>query len=314
MDANVRENRRIAFLGASVTKGEMVARGKEYVAVLEEKWKKAFPSCRKPEIINAGTSGTLSGNAMFSVEALIEKKPDIVFLDYSVNDTGDAWLVEAFESLVYRFVKQGSFVVILLFCNQSGHCTRGTMAKIARHYGIPLLDIGRTVMEHIRDGKFSWDDFASDYVHPNEFGHAFIADEILKFLRQENLCECSPIPVCPKDFCFGGIFCDLEIVPVREYENQKYRFERVFSTIVVEYTQIPEPSECRMEIAVDGKWIKTIERHSDFSWNNRVVTFLLTEEKNSSHVVELRPAEGAEFSDRELAAFQIVFGLGHLCQ
>lgn len=314
MDANVRENRRIAFLGASVTKGEMVARGKEYVAVLEEKWKKTFPSCRQPEFINAGTSGTLSGNAMFSVGTLIEKEPDMVFLDYSVNDTGDAWLVEAFESLVYRLLQQGCFVVILLFCNQSGHCTRGAMTKIARHYGIPLLDIGKTVMEHIRDGKFLWEDFASDYVHPSEFGHAFIADEILKFFQRENLTECSQVPVCPKSFCFGGIFCDLKIVPAQEYEKQKFRFEDNFSTIVVEYTQVPTPSECRMDIFVDGKWIKTIERYSDFSWNNRVVTFLLAEDKNSRHVVELRPASGAVFSDDEWSAFHVVFGLGHLCQ
>lgn len=303
---------KIAFLGASVTKGEMVPRGKDYVTILEEKWKNAFPVYRQTEFINAGTSGTLSGNAMFSVGELLEQKPDVVFLDYSVNDTGDAWLTEAFESLVYRLVRQGCSVVIVLFCNQHGHCTRGAMTKIARHYGLPLLDVGKLVMEHIQNGDFSWDDFASDYVHPNEFGHVFIADEILRFVEQERPENIFRKPVCPEQFCFQGIFCHLKIVPVVEYKKQCFRYEDIFSTIVVEYTQTPSPSNCSMDIFVDGKRIKTIERYSEFSWDNRVVTFLLSEEENSRHVVELRPAAGAHCSDDELDDFQIVFGLGHV--
>ena len=38
------------------------------------------------------------------------------------------------------------------------------MTRIAHYYHIPLLDIGSVVMENIRENRFLWQDYASDYV------------------------------------------------------------------------------------------------------------------------------------------------------
>lgn len=311
-DLKEKKNRKISFLGASVTKGEMVPKGKGFVSRIMEKWCGRFPLSCQPEIINAGTSGTLSGNAMFSMEELLAQKPDLVFLDYSVNDPGDAYLAEAFESLVYRFLKQNCYVVILLFCNQHGHCTRGAMTKIAHHYDLPLLDIGKIVMKNIQTGCFSWDDYASDYVHPSLFGHDFIADNILRFFEMAEQAQDGKPYVMPEDFCFQGIFCNWKVMEDFEYEKSGYVYEDVFSTIVVEYFQSPEPSECSFDIYLDGEYIRTIEKFSEFSWNNRVVNFLYGSEKNSRHRVELRPAANMTFSEQELKMFDVKLGIG--CQ
>lgn len=303
--------RTISFLGASVTKGEMVSKGKEFVSRIVEKWGSYFPSCRRPEVINAGKSGTLSGNAMFSMRELLVQKPDLVFLDYSVNDPGDMYLAEAFESVVYRFLKNGCYVVILLLCNHNGHCTRGAMTKIAHHYNLPLLDMGRIVMENIRAGYFSWDDFASDYVHPNIFGHDFIADNILRFFEIAEKTADNHSYEMPEEFCFQGIFSKLKIVEHFEYENLKYEYEDDFSTIVIEYLQSPEPCECSLDIYIDGEYIRTINKFSEFSWNNRVVNFLFGSEKNSRHKVELKPAANKTLSEAELKIFDVKLGIGY---
>lgn len=53
------------------------------------------------------------------------------------------------------------------------------MTRIAHYYHIPLLDVGSVVMENIRENRFLWQDYASDYVHPRIEGHEFIADNIM---------------------------------------------------------------------------------------------------------------------------------------
>lgn len=59
-----------------------------------------------PEFINASVSGTFSANALFAMDELLQKEPDLVFLDYSVNDPGQYYLQEAFEGLVHLFGKR----------------------------------------------------------------------------------------------------------------------------------------------------------------------------------------------------------------
>ena len=165
------EKKKIAALGASVSKGETVKKGNAFLNKMEQKWESYFPGSTVPEFINASVSGTFSANALFVMDELLQKKPDLVFLDYSVNDPGQYYFQEAFEGLVHHFLENGTYVCVLLFCNQNGNCTRGAMTRIAHYYHIPLLDIGSVVMENIRENRFLWQDYASDYVHPRIEGH-----------------------------------------------------------------------------------------------------------------------------------------------
>ncbi|HBZ63022.1 MAG TPA: hypothetical protein DEO89_00040, partial [Lachnospiraceae bacterium] len=93
------EKKKIAALGASVSKGEAVKKGNAFLNKMEQKWQGYFPGSTVPEFINASVSGTFSAHALFAMESLMAEKPDLVFLDYSVNDPGQYYLQEAFEGL-----------------------------------------------------------------------------------------------------------------------------------------------------------------------------------------------------------------------
>ena len=104
------EKKKIAALGASVSKGEAVKKGNAFLNKMEQKWESYFPGGTVPEFINASVSGTFSANALFAMDELLQKKPDLVFLDYSVNDPGQYYLQEAFEGLVHYFLENGTYV------------------------------------------------------------------------------------------------------------------------------------------------------------------------------------------------------------
>ena len=109
------EKKKIAALGDSVSKGEAVKKGNAFLNKMEQKWESYFPGSTVPEFINASVSGTFSANALFAMDELLQKKPDLVFLDYSVNDPGQYYLQEAFEGLVHHFLENGTYVCVLLF-------------------------------------------------------------------------------------------------------------------------------------------------------------------------------------------------------
>ncbi len=311
-DVKEGKNRTISFLGASVTKGEMVHRGTEFFSVLSQRWKDYLGTDTIPRLINASKSGTMSSNALFSMWELLEEKPDAVFLDFSVNDPGQPYLREAFEGIVYHFLKRGCMVIILLFCNQYGHSTKGAMQKIAKYYQLPVVDIGRLVMDNIAEGNFTWDDFASDYVHPNEWGHEWIAENLLRFFdRAEKEAGDKTIQL-PEKPCFDGVFRDIKIADKLSFdETYSYACVENCSAVILEFTQVPQKSRCSLDIYLDEQYQKTFCHYHEFSWDNRVCELLLFEEKNATHKIQLLPAKEASVTEEELARMNIKLAFGY---
>ena len=93
---------------------------------MEQKWESYFPGSTVPEFINASVSGTFSANALFVMDELLQKKPDLVFLDYSVNDLGQYYFQEAFEGLVHHFLeKRNACLVSFCFVIKMGTALEG---------------------------------------------------------------------------------------------------------------------------------------------------------------------------------------------
>ena len=97
---------KVAFLGGSLSKGERVKRELCFVSLFEQKIEEKLSNGRK-------------------------------VLDYAMNDTGDRSLWESTEGICSQLIQAGAHVVILLFCNDQGHCTRGAMERVASHYHLP---------------------------------------------------------------------------------------------------------------------------------------------------------------------------------
>lgn len=303
-------SRTLVFMGASVTYGESVKRGKQFSALMEQNWQRVMNTAYLPQIMNVSRSGTLSGNALFSMDEVLEMKPDLVFLDYSVNDPGQVYLAETFEAVVRRFLEQGCEVVILLFCNERGNSTKGGMIRVARHYQIPILDIGKLIMDQVQSGEMLWSDFALDYVHPNNWGHEYIADNLFQFFMMAEKKEWEQEPCVPLANCFSGVFSDVHFASCLEYLDTGYGIKEKFSYLLIEYTQNPEGSDCAADVYIDDCYVCTIERYAELSWNNRVVHCIYEGDENSRHNIKIVPAKGHTCTKDEWEQMNIRLAFG----
>ena len=57
--------------------------------------------------------------------------------------------------ICYQLLEAGIGVVVLLFCNEQGHCTRGAMERVAEHYHFPVYDIGKRLIDRMEEGSLT---------------------------------------------------------------------------------------------------------------------------------------------------------------
>lgn len=137
--------------------------------------------------INAGIGAS---NSLFGVfrarRDLLDHKPDIITIEYAVNDLGGGEIERGYEALVRKCLAQdNSPAVILLFTmRRNGENRQEEHMRIGMYYNVPMLSYRDAVWPDIEEGRHSWEDLSPDEVHPNNDGHGFIA-EMLKRLAEE---------------------------------------------------------------------------------------------------------------------------------
>lgn len=176
----------IGFLGGSITQGSLSSTPKTcYAYLVYEWWKKSFPNAAF-SFVNGGIGGTTShyGGARAWKDVLCYR-PDIVTVDFSVNDDANEFFEETYEGTLRRLLAAPSApaVVVLnnVFCD-TGKNAQDYHNRIADHYGIPHVSIKDTVYPDVESGKIVRADITPDNLHPNDKGHRLVADEICKLL------------------------------------------------------------------------------------------------------------------------------------
>ena len=164
----------IGFLGGSITQGSLSSTPKTcYAYLVYEWWKKSFPNAAF-SFVNGGIGGTTShyGGARAWKDVLCYR-PDIVTVDFSVNDDANELLAAPSAPAV---------VVLNNVFYDIGKNAQDYHNRIADHYGIPHVSIKDTVYPDVESGKIVRADITPDNLHPNDKGHRLVADEICKLL------------------------------------------------------------------------------------------------------------------------------------
>ncbi|MBC6366178.1 SGNH/GDSL hydrolase family protein [Algoriphagus sp. AK58] len=178
-----RDTIRIAYLGGSITE----APGwREYSF---DWFKQEFPASYFVQI-PAAIGGTGSDFGAYRVgEQVIEKNPDLVFVEFAVNDNGKSEdkIIQAMEGIVRQIKsvnpKTDVCLIYTLVEDFVGLEKKGelpsskiAMEKVADHYGIPSINFGFEVSKRVEEGTLIFtgnqpfqDDtmvFSNDRVHP----------------------------------------------------------------------------------------------------------------------------------------------------
>lgn len=158
-----------------------------------KKLKEKYPFAVVNVIVTAiGGENSLKGAARFKNDVLLHR-PDILFIDYVLNDRGPPGLEKAYKawSKMIGLAKKNGIKVILLtpspdqrvnYADPSNELKqhRDQIIQLAKRYQVGLVDCYK-VFEFAYADKGQLERFMSQVNHPNEAGHALIANEIMKW-------------------------------------------------------------------------------------------------------------------------------------
>lgn len=177
----------VAVIGGSITQGaKATTPEKRYGNLIAAWWRQAFPKA-SIEFFNAGIGATGSNyGALRAKRDLLGHRPDLVVVEYAVNDGNVKDSAETLEGLVRQMLAQPQqpAVLLLFTMHQGGGNAQEWHAKIGTHYHLPMVSFRDALWPAIQAKRLSWDTIEADSVHPNDFGHACAARFVTYRLEQ----------------------------------------------------------------------------------------------------------------------------------
>ena len=170
----------VAYLGGSITEG------KNYTTPFSNYLKNTFAKGSFKEI-NAGLSGTSSVVGLVrSEKQIVEQKPDIIFLEFSVNDHEDILYKKCFESCIKKFLDMPNAPAVCVLINRAkgGFSSQSQMYPIGRNFDIPVISMDDALTKAFNSGSLRPDDYYTDEYHPHKNGGQLIADCLGYYVRQ----------------------------------------------------------------------------------------------------------------------------------
>lgn len=171
----------LAFIGGSITEGATTsAKEKRYVEVIGQWWRTTFPQTRI-DVVNAGIGATSSNfGAMRLQRDVLSKKPDLILVEFAVNDRSSDDSTQSYEGLIRQALSaEGQPAVLLLFMvRKDGSNAQETFAKVGSHYHLPMVSYRDALWPEIEAGRTTWEALSPDAVHPNDRGHHYAAQMV----------------------------------------------------------------------------------------------------------------------------------------
>lgn len=175
----------VGVIGGSITQGSSaLSHANCYAERFHRYWEEKFPSSAIT-FVNAGIGGTDSYLGVHRVdEQLLSYEPDVVIVEFSVNDTDKLMNKYSYDSLVRKIMNsEASPAVILLFTTQEdGTSLQETHREIGAAYDLPMLSYREIVYPEVAAGTLDWKAISPDNIHPNDAGHGLIGQLLSRYL------------------------------------------------------------------------------------------------------------------------------------
>lgn len=204
----------LAYIGGSITEGAVAtSNDKCYASLSYEAFKKAYGQGdgSNVKMINAGMGGTPSslGVIRYKRDVLdkIENLPDIVFIEFSVNDYEEVTKGEAYESMIRNILSADNHpaVVLLFSVFQSRWNMQDNYRVLGKAYQLPMVSIKDAVVPALDvDKTLTEAEFFGDIYHPTDYGHQIMADCISYMFEVQDKAEFAAEDMKLSQFCYYG--------------------------------------------------------------------------------------------------------------
>ena len=194
------ERIKLGFIGGSITQGSLASASETcYAHRVYDWWRTTFGTAA---YCNAGIGGTTSQFGAARVdEDLLCRAPDVVFVEFSVNDENTDHFAESYEGLVRRILSHPNKPAVVLIHNMfydTGRSAEEVHAAVGAHYALPSVSLRAFLWEALRTGAIGRRELTPDDLHPNDRGHALVADMVIALLEAARRGETAPdIPLPP---------------------------------------------------------------------------------------------------------------------
>ncbi|MDI7275160.1 MAG: GDSL-type esterase/lipase family protein [Anaerolineae bacterium] len=283
---------RIGFLGGSITEGAgATSRDRRYSTLLVQYLDSLYPSSFVE--INAGRGATDSLTGVFRLDRdLLDSSPNLVILDYGVNDWGLPEQRVAYENVIRRILARKIAVLSIFLMTDTGENQQSWQADLCRRYGVPAVSYRDAYYPMIQDGTIAWSELAADYVHPNDLGHELIAfllsEHLTGALSQEPPALNSAMPpvLYGTDFLTTTVYqhgddtatllgsegWNVEQGALLNYfggdaisaeaPGSSYRLSFEGTSLAINYSRLNDPRHGMVDVYVDGELRRTLDAYS----------------------------------------------------
>lgn len=341
----------IATIGGSITEGAGANRYQEcYAYRIYDGFKQAYQGERgSVSFVNAGVGGTPSTFGWMRYQRDIVDRvndndglPDIVVIEYSVNDGGEPTNHQCFESMVKQILMQPNepVVIILFAVFPTGYNLQADLRKIGDVYDLMMVSIKDGPFKQV-GSKWTEHGFFYDQYHPTTLGHAVMADCVLTAIEDALALPESEqdinLNVAPAygvnymgiqtiykhgnntaiDLDVGGFssddansysnlpigrVCGANFFHRKNTDNAPLTFTATFKNLLIAYRTMNDASYGKADVYIDGKKVRTLNANTG-SWGQSVVDLLYSSSEAAEHTVSVCMASGDEAKQFTITCF-----------
>lgn len=323
----------VGYLGGSITAGSGAAADTCYARLTTDWLEEKFPDA-KINYVNAGIGATGSYIGVHRVDAqLLSQNPDLVFIDFSVNDTNDKneLNTKTYDSLLRKIWTASSnpAIITIAMTMEDGTSVQECHSAVAAAYDIPMISYHDSILGAIDKDYIKWTDISNDNIHPNVPGHAILSQMLTNYM-QTVIDNKDSISGDESDFskvAFSDAYIDAKLIDHTNVtpsslgtfdtsadvnfggfmgfwraksasdgkftENPALTIDVTAKNIGILYSKMVNRGT-RAEVRVDGELVKTLDGTFPNGWGNYAeFEELISFDEIGTHTVEITPIEGS---------------------
>lgn len=329
----------IGTVGGSITEGALASKYDECWAM---RFAKLFGETYGTEggtnvvLVNSGVGGTPSpfGYMRYGRDILDrvpetdpDGYPDIVVIEYAVNDWAEPTGCRCYESMVKEILGQPNepAVILLFSARNDGWNVQNELQKIGSRYDLLMVSVRDGIYPHL-DKDYPKKNFYADEYHPSSIGHGMMANAIMQAIADASAAETAAAdinpdvkPVYGTDFMglktiYGegktegvtvvrgsfdkidktaysntpvGLVCGKNFCHGVSSGTDPMTVTGVFAKCLIAWKAAAEDTYGTAEVYVDGTRKATL-RGGNGKWGQSEVVLVLDDAEAAEHTVEIR--------------------------
>jgi len=310
----------IGVIGGSITQGSSSTKPENsYASLVKDWWEAAFPTA-DVSFVNAGLGGTDSYLGVHRMDIdLMQYNPDLVIVEFSVNDTDTLFYKKSYENLVRNILSaENNPAIILLFTTmEDGTSAQVQHSFIGFHYTLPMISYRDAILGAIDQGLYKWSEISPDNIHPNDQGHKIIGEILWNYFNDiyskleyinEQVEPLKKAALTREAYKNATIWDSEDLEPLQmgafEKSSTYERFGHSWTSqggeesIILEveamnigvlYYRTIDGLSGQYEVFVDGEYIMTLDADFSGGWGNCVSAMEIYSSKEiKTHTVEIK--------------------------